>query len=552
MKMAKNKKRMDNQQHRGESAVPNESTLSLTNSWQPHVLPTNETSSDDCEQSEELLAVNDEIETEYCVAADEDVSVPQNKKSAADAISPNEAEPTMTLLPPPPSWFQFEETQSTVEEDKTNHTRAAETVHPNTSSETIISANHQLEQNVISADAIHSKEQISTENENPNLDAPAVEVNSSSQLDIPLLPEYNSSEAHMFDLPVSFAFSYDEHIPEEIDAISTQSAIDTLISQTLSFTTQTVSKTIPTLLHECSSSAIQKSLHKLQIEYQRFGPRKYLRASDLGSVGGYFRPSVISSHTGDDSAIAIESSVALGKGKDNHFDWMWMDGREVRFTNLPWIERQLVQEWRTYEWTVNNSLAGSDLLESSMCIHSSQEPEHEHEEVNNFQLNNLIDTPDTKKKQIDDQEESLCQDDDEEEFNQLDSGEYERARTLAPRPLPRPQFENASSCYICQKIFGPTLHRHHCRRCGHSYCNTHSNYFHQLPHLGYDRDIRERVCRVCKAVLDSRDLEERVAVSIQVPSAVKINPLLLIVLTEPCLRCAHCLISGDWLVAVTF
>eukprot|EP00804_Cyclotella_cryptica_P019976 CCRYP_007888-RA/>CCRYP_007888-RA protein AED:0.10 eAED:0.10 QI:1726/0.75/0.77/1/0.87/0.77/9/2621/956 len=32
-----------------------------------------------------------------------------------------------------------------------------------------------------------------------------------------------------------------------------------------------------------------------------------------------------------------------------------------------------------------------------------------------------------------------------------------------------------------------------------------------LPHLGYDRDICERVCKGCKVVLDSRDLEERVA-----------------------------------------
>lgn len=517
--MKNTKNRMDDQQHTGEllvPSIPSESTVSLTNLCQPILLTDevdNATSSDDSELSEELHAVSvgDEIETEHGVATD-GVTVTQNKKSARDMMSHNEAEPTMTLLPPPPSWFQFEDTQSTDEGgNKTNHTRA-ETVHTDASSETTVLVN-QREQSAISSDAIHTKEQISSENENPNLDSP-IEVNPSSQLDIRLLPEYNSTEAQMFDLPVSFAFNYDEHIPEEIDAISIQSAIDTLISQTLSFATQTVSKTIPTLLHECSSSAIQKSLHKIKMEYARFGPRKYLRASDLGSVGGYFRPSVISSHTGDDSAITIESSVALGKGRDNHFDWMWMDGREVRFTNLPWIERQLVHEWRTYEWTTtNDSLAGSDFLESSLCMESSKELDCE--VANDLQISNQIDTPGTKKSKIDDKdiEESPSHDADEEEFNQVHSGEYERARTLAPRPLPKPEWEHASSCYICQKKFGPTLHRHHCRRCGHSYCNTHSNYFHQLPHLGYDRDVSERVCRGCKAVLDSRDLEERVAVS---------------------------------------
>jgi hypothetical protein len=299
------------------------------------------------------------------------------------------------------------------------------------------------------------------------------------------------------------------------DSISIQSAIDTLISQTLSFTSQTVSKTIPTLLHECSSSAIQKALHKLSIEYARFGPRKYLRASDLGSVGGYFRPSVISSSdaVGDTSVFQIESSVALGKGRGNHFDWMWMDGWEIRFTNLPWVERQLVHEWRTYEWTINDSLAGSGCFESSFCIESSHELEHE-----SSKEHTAVDKIDSQKRgqqAIADVNEILSEDDDEDEFNQADVREYERARTLAPRPLPRPEWEHASSCYICQKIFGPTLHRHHCRRCGHSYCNAHSNYFHQLPHLGYDRDVRERVCRGCKILLDSRDLEERVAVSIE-------------------------------------
>ena len=41
---------------------------------------------------------------------------------------------------------------------------------------------------------------------------------------------------------------------------------------------------------------------------------------------------------------------------------------------------------------------------------------------------------------------------------------YNRARTMAPRALPRPMWEKATSCYTCRQTFGPALHRHHCRR----------------------------------------------------------------------------------------
>lgn len=502
---------------------PNLPSSSTNGSWEQRDLPTHSTdepycseksSHGECEFAEEFDAndvavdiVANDRGTEREVT-DHNIEV----NGGNNSVQP-ESIAAMTLLPPPPSWFNFESDTANCKHNEESKltpvsTQSDETTDDSTKSKDAFSCVE-----IATASSSHAKQR----KESSALPAKIDEFNVSSHLDIPLLPEYNSSDAHMFDMPVSFACntSYETKLKNEeslSDSMSIQSAIDTLISQTLSFTSQTVSKTIPILLHECTSSAIQKSLHKLKTEYARLGPRKYLRASDLGSVGGYFRPSVIASFPNDDNSVVhIESSVALGKGKDNHFDWMWMDGREVRFTNLPWIERQLVHEWRTYEWTANENLADS-YFESSFCLESSID----HIEVENGRTK-LSTAPRIAEadpiEESKDAGEVLSEDDDEEEFNQVDTGEYERARTLAPRPLPMPEWEHATSCYICQKSFGPTLHRHHCRRCGHSYCNAHSNYFHQLPHLGYDKDVRERVCKGCKVVLDARDLEERVAVS---------------------------------------
>lgn len=518
---------MNNEQNTNELIEPCHSTTSLTGSWQQqwHTEETDQCSAtsshDDHEFSKELhMNMADSAD-----ATNIDETADENELEG-DGTEHSDHTATMTLLPPPPSWFQFEDDVTRCTQD--NHTQSTHTARQSNESE------NEGTKPTAACEKARAPITVPLNQETKNSDTAHTHIEDlesheeltqeSTQLNVPLLPEYNSPEAHMFDIPVSFACnaSYDLQLKTEeslSDSISIQSAIDALIAQTLSFTSQTVSKTIPTLLHECSSSAIQKALHKLRIEYAQFGPRKYLRASELGSVGGYFRPSVMSSseHDGDSSVYQIESSVALGKGKDNHFDWMWMDGREVRFTNLPWIERQLVHEWRTYEWTINGSLAGSECFESSFCLEASGElVEHDNRScklpnpyIDDLQMEDFA----TDVEESKDASKIVSEDDDEEEFNQVDACEYERARTLAPRPLPRPEWEHATSCYICHRTFGPTLHRHHCRRCGHSYCNTHSNYFHQLPHLGYDRDVRERVCRGCKVVLDSRDLEERVAVS---------------------------------------
>ena len=45
--------------------------------------------------------------------------------------------------------------------------------------------------------------------------------------------------------------------------------------------------------------------------------------------------------------------------------------------------------------------------------------------------------------------------------------------------------------------------------------------------MGYDREVRERVCTRCKVVLDSRDLEERVAVSFVFKHEMKMQKVLM-------------------------
>lgn len=405
-------------------------------------------------------------------------------------------EQVMTLLPPPSSWFDFEDDicksvddTSTRKRNGAQHLSShdAEDEGRNCTSVDQQTENTAVLDNVASTSApfdrgtnssnsstqqttslLATSKNVSTD-AFPNIDSnPSLDCTNNAAL-----PQWNSDDAQMFDLsPIVFShdrqYQVDDHTlnkhkdttSEMSDSLSLSSAIDTIISQTLSLTTKAISQTIPSLLHECSSSAIQKAMHKLQTEYARLGPNRYLRASDLGSVGGYFRPPAICNLTAsneddglDETMVNIQSSVALGKLRDNHFDWMWIDGREVQFTTLPWIERQLVHEWRTYEWTASGEVFDSSTLDDSWMT-TSHEKTNKSREGTTTESNNGIEVEKLE-------EEVLSEDNDDDG---IDTGEYERARTLAPRPLPRPEWEHAISCYVCQRGFGPTLHRHHCRR----------------------------------------------------------------------------------------
>mmetsp|Transcript_23987 Transcript_23987/g.51859 ORF Transcript_23987/g.51859 Transcript_23987/m.51859 type:complete len:1409 (+) Transcript_23987:314-4540(+) len=414
----------------------------------------------------------------------------------------NSKEERMMLLPPPPSWFQLDnqymapvtgngrkhdchddnsttmgnETRRTIESTKSG--RKDETAIYDTS---IQQTDKSPSISRATVDSIESKN-----------------INATADSSIPTILQSNSFDnenINMFNLIHSSSTP-----PSQSTSLSTATTTLTKsLESILHHSTQTLSQTIPTLLHEYSSSAIQRSVHKLRLEYARLGPTKrYARASDIGNAcgRGYYLPPSFRNEffcndvDGEDGGVVgagVAGGVAArknGRSRDVHLDWMWAsDGTEVRFTTLPWIERQLVHEWRTYEWSSDADL-------------------------NNTSSNIKRDSMQTQQQQQ--QSESEDSDEDEETYDMGSATEYDQARTLAPRPLPRPQWEKAPSCYTCRQLFGPTLHRHHCRRCGHSFCHAHSNYVHKLPHLGYDGDVPERVCKKCKSVLDARDIEERV------------------------------------------
>jgi hypothetical protein len=181
------------------------------------------------------------------------------------------------------------------------------------------------------------------------------------------------------------------------------------------------SQVLPAAAQELLSTSLRRVVHTARISYAR--GRWHRRYSDLGNnAGGYFRI----------------QQASLGHE----------DLNLPPFSSLNWVDRQLVQEWRTVGW--------SD------------------------------------------------EEDEEEDFH--------RARTLVPQPHPRPVWQKADVCHACHKPFGPTLLRHHCRLCGKSYCQMHSSFSHKLPHLGYEPDVPERVCDGCKRRLVEQNLAERVAV----------------------------------------
>jgi len=325
------------------------------------------------------------------------------------------------------------------------------------------------------------------------------------------LPEYTPQEAQLFDLPLATS---------DAPLVSMNVHLHSLLH-----VSSVHLQSVPQLVQEMFSSGLAKTFHKMRLEYARLG-HQYLRASELGNLlGGYYKPPVFDVFSlqsqqaseiaggGEQSTAQTDKtnfgciSVALSNATDHDAycdDNMWCDGTEVRFTNLAWIERQLVAEWRTYEWSVVKK-------EDADCNSSEREKDEGRDITPPAEP---IDRETTRERSVEDDDRSSVSTSDEVEDDDDDGNEdveyYEQARTLAPRPLPRPQWENAGSCYACDRSFSPTLHRHHCRRCGHSFCNLHANSRHILAHLGYDPEVPERVCLRCKSVLDARALEERV------------------------------------------
>jgi hypothetical protein len=179
------------------------------------------------------------------------------------------------------------------------------------------------------------------------------------------------------------------------------------------------SQVLPAAARELLSSSLRRIFYTARVGYQK--GRWHKKYSDIGSnLGGF-------------SSAGLELSQDLPP-----------------FSSLPWVDRQLVKEWRTYNLDEQQEEDGEDL-------------------------------------------------------------DFDQARTLVPTPYQRPKWQKQEVCHDCHKPFGPTRLRHHCRLCGNSFCQSHSSRSHSLPHLGYDPEVPERVCDSCKRLLRDQNLAERVA-----------------------------------------
>ena len=151
------------------------------------------------------------------------------------------------------------------------------------------------------------------------------------------------------------------------------------------------------------------------------------------------------------------------------------------FSSLNWVDRQLVKEWRTCEYITQKLplQPPSNATTSNHVLTGTNAHDGDSKEDEDFYNGEEID--------------------------------FDQARKFIPKPMPRPPWENALSCYTCRKLFNSTRLRHHCRLCGRSYCHDHSKFTHRLPHLGYDPDVPERTCGQCKHYLEIQNLAERIA-----------------------------------------
>mmetsp|Transcript_10857 Transcript_10857/g.17098 ORF Transcript_10857/g.17098 Transcript_10857/m.17098 type:complete len:1210 (-) Transcript_10857:22-3651(-) len=185
------------------------------------------------------------------------------------------------------------------------------------------------------------------------------------------------------------------------------------------------SQVLPAAARELLSSSLRRIYYTARLSYAR--GRWHRKYSDIGNNTGGFSLS--------SSDLELPSHIS----------------ELPSFSSLPWVDRQLVKEWRTF-------LPGT-----------SEEAEG-HEDF-----------------------------------------DFDRARTLVPNTIPKPVWQKSDVCHTCHKPFGPTRLRHHCRLCGHSFCQQHSALTHSLPHLGYDPDVQERVCDGCKRIMTDQNLAERIA-----------------------------------------
>ena len=251
---------------------------------------------------------------------------------------------------------------------------------------------------------------------------------------------------------------------------------------------EVTTEVLPNAAQELITSTARRAYHYTCLTYSMstwFQHRSY--QSEINNKVGGYRRNYLQTHGIRDpetNEILWRESSTTGvkkaknkKGEQLGWEDEWDKARLALppFSSLPWIDRQLVTEWRTCDYLSTRAM--------------KQQRELGDDGITFENLNR-------SKESLDDWSHDV---------------DFEQARTLVPKPLSRPPWENAMSCYACRKPFGSSRLRHHCRLCGRSYCHLHSRWGHKLPHLGYSPEIPERVCAPCKQVLYGQNLAERIA-----------------------------------------
>ena len=160
-------------------------------------------------------------------------------------------------------------------------------------------------------------------------------------------------------------------------------------------------------------------------------------------------------------------------------DGSWLDlRRRGALSSLDWMERQLLDQ--TSDVSIGTAVVDQPSADDD-CVGESK--------------TSLIDLA------------QKCVENEQRLIEDAERGDEEAQYVLA-RVYCKPTFEKASKCASCNRRFGLSLFRHHCRRCARSFCGDHSSESRPVPRYGYGLSVR--VCAGCAKALDVEALRDRV------------------------------------------
>ena len=197
--------------------------------------------------------------------------------------------------------------------------------------------------------------------------------------------------------------------------------------------------------------------------------------------------------TGDDPETQY-----LTKFKDGGREWDVLLRSTASFATLDWKRRQLIKETRdnSYADDFKKADVGGLYIDNRLVSSGSSASNNTAVKLSDVDIERIKDnilknipcevTVDVLKLLIDD-------------ANQGDeNSQYALTKYFTP-----PKFEEKTECFKCNRQFGISLFRHHCRNCGKSFCSNHSINRRKLLHRGMVTPVR-----VCNSCADSVDRQE--------------------------------------------